>query len=639
MIANSEYDDLHRLTSETLPLNDYSAKILPHNPVAYWRFGEIVGSTAYDSSGNGYDIAYNDTYTLGEPGLTGDSNKSLRIPTQGAGYAGTTTLAGVSVTGVEAWFQTDSTANHREIVSLSNAYSPRFTISHKKSSGYVAVAGGQYGSEIMASDAPVSSNEPHHVAVWYEPGSNTTYMMVDGVVQQATYGGNVFNFGDATVYIGAFKQGSSAYKRYLGEIDEVAIYDGAMSASTFANRVLSPDVFAYDANGNRTSHNYGTPTTLTYQSLSNELATIDSVSVAHDAAGNRTAEPGGLRTYGYNDRGRLISVTDNSVLTASYSHNALGQRVKKTVGSTDTVSVYDLGGNLIAEHDGSGNLVRDYVWMNGVPVAQIDSGETFTYLHTDHLGTPRLATNDSQTVVWTWDSDAFGEGLPDEDPDGDSTSTTVNLRFPGQYFDGESGLHYNYFRTLDPATGRYLESDPIGLLGGLNTYAYVGSNPLSYYDPYGLLSMDDVYGAIYNATDGWSPSQGAVDFWAGFGDGVSSVFTLGFYSTADLREDLDIDGGVDECSWTYKGSKLAGYGWGAATIGLASGPRGPLFGRARYRNGNAGIFNRGNTRVGWSWNQSGWAGSRNYFGVHGGRPGSAGHWHRTPLPGPRGPGW
>ena len=146
------------------------------------------------------------------------------------------------------------------------------------------------------------------------------------MVQQATYGGNVFNFGDATVYIGAFKQGSSAYKRYLGEIDEVAIYDGAMSASTFANRLTSPGVFAYDANGNRTSHNDGTPTTLTYQSLSNELLTIDSVSVAHDAAGNRTAEPGGLRTYGYNDVGRLISVTDNSVLTASYSHNALGQR-------------------------------------------------------------------------------------------------------------------------------------------------------------------------------------------------------------------------------------------------------------------------------------------------------------------------
>ena len=103
------------------------------------------------------------------------------------------------------------------------------------------------------------------------------------------------------------------------------------------------------------------------------------------------------------------------------------------------------------------------------------------------ISTPRgSAPIAAGTIVWQWNSDAFGSLLPNEDPDGNGTPTTVNLRFPGQYFDKETGLHYNYFRDYDPKTGRYLESDPIGLMGGLNTYGHVGGNPLTFIDPYGL---------------------------------------------------------------------------------------------------------------------------------------------------------
>lgn len=90
-------------------------------------------------------------------------------------------------------------------------------------------------------------------------------------------------------------------------------------------------------------------------------------------------------------------------------------------------------------------------------------------------------------MVWRWDSDAFGIGDADLDPDLDTDEVNVRLRFPGQYFDEETGLHYNYFRDYDPVVGRYLESDPIGIFGGLNAFLYSSANPVIWIDQYGLI--------------------------------------------------------------------------------------------------------------------------------------------------------
>ena len=113
------------------------------------------------------------------------------------------------------------------------------------------------------------------------------------------------------------------------------------------------------------------------------------------------------------------------------------------------------------------------------------------YLHTDHLDTPRVVTDETNKVVWrnTPLSEPFGNATPEEDPDGDNTKFSMNLRFPGQYYDKETNLNYNYFRDYNPATGRYIESDPIGLEGGINTYGYVGANPIFRTDPSGLLTI------------------------------------------------------------------------------------------------------------------------------------------------------
>jgi RHS repeat-associated protein len=109
-------------------------------------------------------------------------------------------------------------------------------------------------------------------------------------------------------------------------------------------------------------------------------------------------------------------------------------------------------------------------------------------VHSDHLDTPRRVSRSSDnTIVWRWNSDPYGTGFVDEDPDGDGQHFVFNLRFPGQYFDVESGLNYNYFRDYDPTTGRYVESDPIGLAGGINTYIYGLDDPVGNSDESGLL--------------------------------------------------------------------------------------------------------------------------------------------------------
>jgi RHS repeat-associated protein len=105
------------------------------------------------------------------------------------------------------------------------------------------------------------------------------------------------------------------------------------------------------------------------------------------------------------------------------------------------------------------------------------------YLHNDHLGTPRVVTNQAREVVWKGQLKPFGEISVEVE------AITNHRRFPGQQFDIDSRLYYNYFRDYDPRTGRYVQSDPIGLRGGSSTYAYVEGNPVNYADPRGLVKL------------------------------------------------------------------------------------------------------------------------------------------------------
>ncbi len=131
--------------------------------------------------------------------------------------------------------------------------------------------------------------------------------------------------------------------------------------------------------------------------------------------------------------------------------------------------------------------LAEYVWLGSTPIAFVQSEQNY-HVHVDHLGTPKVLTDASGQVGWRADYSPFGKASIT------SQGPTFNLRFPGQYYDAETGLHYNWHRYYDPETGRYISSDPIGLAGGINTYAYALSNPVALTDPTGLRPPGSIAG-------------------------------------------------------------------------------------------------------------------------------------------------
>ncbi len=167
---------------------------------------------------------------------------------------------------------------------------------------------------------------------------------------------------------------------------------------------------------------------------------------------------------------------------------------------------------MIGEYDSNNSPIREYIYLGNQQIALFSSEKENEVLqiHTDHLGTPRAVTNSNSETLWKWEGDAFGSQSPQVE------QVKLPLRMAGQYADDESGLFYNYFRYYNPATGRYLRSDPLGLEGGLNTFGYVGGSPLLQTDSTGLL-RDEVRNCVcdamrasnYQATMAWSNVLGA----------------------------------------------------------------------------------------------------------------------------------
>lgn len=324
-------------------------------------------------------------------------------------------------------------------------------------------------------------------------------------------------------------------------LDQQFTYDGLDRLLTVDGPAIHQG-FEYDENGNRTEARFGANS---YRNMisptSNRLVSTNGPAPAKnnqfDAAGNMIGD--GTISYAYDARGRLKTTTNAGVVT-SYNYNGIGQRVSKSSGDVvKAVYVYNQGGRLMGEYDGAGRVLSETVYLGDLPVAVLtasrpigpmipppvgsasrqapltspsslslsataaDAGvpqsvisqyvgsTSVAYVYADHINTPRVLVRASDNaIVWRWDNtDPFGLIHPDENPSGLGTFS-YNLRFPGQLYDQETNNHYNYFRDYDPQTGRYVESDPIGLRGGINTYAYVGGNPVSRTDSVGLWATD-----------------------------------------------------------------------------------------------------------------------------------------------------
>ncbi|MGN7920302.1 RHS repeat domain-containing protein [Lysobacter sp. 22409] len=191
----------------------------------------------------------------------------------------------------------------------------------------------------------------------------------------------------------------------------------------------------------------------------------------------------------------MSQVKQAGVVKASYRYNARGERVSRADNATGAITgytLYDEAGRWLGDYDANGATKQQAIWLGDAPVGLVVGAgvaQTLRYVQPDHLGTPRAVIDPSRNLtVWTWDAkgEAFGNNPPNQDPDQDGTAFVFDMRFPGQRYDVASGLVYNYFRDYDSISGRYIQSDPIGIRGGLSTFAYAGNAPMSNVDLFGL---------------------------------------------------------------------------------------------------------------------------------------------------------
>ena len=553
-----QYDRANRKVKETRPQRQQTA-------YQYDASGNLVTRTdplgqvtayAYDAAGRQTSISYSSTVSVPASTVTFAYNNVGKLLTWGDG------TASGQFEYDQNYRKTSETVNFGNVGGL-NPYQLSYSYAYYRSGTKKSFTGPsgdiyQYNYDqanlLSGVTLPDSSTITYNAYSWVVPSRIT---LPGGTTR--TYAYNEFMY---PTNIQALDPGQNVIMNHNYTHDKVNnvltnqteygpynyTYDNTYRLTRAQKPDLSNEQFGYDPVGNRTSS--GADNLPYTYDANDQLLTIGSDTETWDSNGNMASRTiGGITTnFFYDAENRLVSVgTSDGTVVAQYYYDPFGHRLWKNAGGVTTYFMYADEG-LIGEYNASGQEIASYgykpnsTWI-GDPLFMKQGGQYYFYQN-DALGTPKMITSTAGAVVWSAVYDAFGQ---------EQVLVSIinnNLRLPGQYYDAETGLHYNLQRHYDPVVGRFISEDPLGFNGGdVNLYAYTGNNPINRIDPLGLYDLLDFGGD-------------ALNFAAGLGNastfGASTwIVQQGFLVTGN-PDNAAILSRTKRCSGVFKAGEWAG---------------------------------------------------------------------------------